>query len=111
MADTRRELEQEQVHPLRELVEYQTGAVSSRMLVFKRSGTITLFAFDEGEELPEHTAPYDAILTVLEGTARVTIRGREFSLSEGELIIMPANIPHAVFASTRFKMELVMIHE
>ena len=92
-------------------VDYQPGAVVSRMLVFKRTGTITLFAFDEGQGLSEHTAPYDAIVTVLEGAARVTIRDKEFALAEGELIVMPANVPHAVYATTRFKMELVMIHE
>jgi len=111
MVDARRALEKEQVQPLAGLVDYQEGTVASRMLVFKKAGTITLFAFDEGEGLPEHTAPYDAIATVLEGTARVTIRDREFTLREGELIIMPANVPHAVYATTRFKMQLVMIHE
>ena len=111
MADQQRGLEAEQVVSVRGLVEYQPGAVVSRMLVFKRTGTITLFAFDEGQGLSEHTAPYDAIATVIEGTARVTIRQQEFSLGEGDLIIMPANVPHAVFATSRFKMELVMIHE
>ena len=111
MADPQRGLETEQVVSLRELVGYQPGTVVSRMLVFKRTGTITLFAFDEGESLSEHTAPYDAIVTVLEGRARVTIRDQEFALGEGELIIMPANVPHAVYATSRFKMSLVMIHE
>ncbi len=111
MADQQKGLEAERVVPLRGLVDYQPGAVVSRMLVFKRSGTITLFAFDEGQGLSEHTAPYDAIATVLEGAARATVRGREFELAEGDLIIMPANVPHAVYATTRFKMELVMIHE
>jgi quercetin dioxygenase-like cupin family protein len=111
MADPQQGLEAGRVVPLRELVDYQDGAVVSRMLVFKRSGTITLFAFDEGQGLSEHTAPYDAIVTVLEGAARVTIREKEFALAAGDLIIMPANVPHAVFATTRFKMELVMIHE
>lgn len=111
MADPQRGLEAGQVVALRGLVDYQPGAVVSRMLVFKPTGTITLFAFDEGQGLSEHTAPYDAIVTVLEGAARVTIRGQEFALAEGELIVMPANVPHAVFATTRFKMELVMIHE
>ena len=111
MADPQKGLEAGQVVPLRELVDYQPGAVVSRMLVFKRSGTITLFAFDEGQGLSEHTAPYDAIVTVLEGAARVTIREQEFAVAEGELLIMPANVPHAVYATTRFKMELVMIHE
>jgi quercetin dioxygenase-like cupin family protein len=111
MADPQRGLEAGQVVSIRGLVDYQPGAVVSRMLVFKPTGTITLFAFDEGQGLSEHTAPYDAIVTVLEGTARVTIREQEFALDEGELIIMPANVPHAVSATSRFKMELVMIHE
>ena len=111
MNEPQRGLEPGRVSSLRGLVEYQPGAVVSRMLVFKRSGTITLFAFDEGQGLSEHTAPYDAIATVLEGRARVTIRGQEFDLGEGEVIVMPANVPHAVHAATRFKMELVMIHE
>jgi quercetin dioxygenase-like cupin family protein len=111
MADPRQGIEPGQVIPLRGLVDYQPGAVVSRMLVFKPTGTITLFAFDEGQGLSEHTAPYDAIVTVLEGAARVTIRDEEFALAEGDLIIMPANVPHAVYATTRFKMELVMIHE
>ena len=111
MADPQQGLEAGQVVPLRELVDYQPGAVVSRMLVFKRSGTITLFAFDDGQGLSEHTAPYDAIVTVLEGAARVTIREKEFALAAGDLIIMPANVPHAVYATSRFKMELVMIHE
>lgn len=111
MADPERGLEAGRVVSLRGLVDYQSGAVVSRMLVFKRTGTITLFAFDKGQGLSEHTAPYDAILTVLEGTARVTIREEEFDLGEGELIIMPANVPHAVYATSPFKMELTMVHE
>jgi quercetin dioxygenase-like cupin family protein len=93
------------------LLDYQPGAVVSRMLVFTRAGTITIFAFDEGEGLSEHTAPFDAIVTVLEGTARVTIGGEESDVGAGEVIIMPAKVPHAVYAATRFKMVLVMIHE
>jgi quercetin dioxygenase-like cupin family protein len=92
------------------LIAYQEGSVVSRMLVYKDAGTITLFAFDEGEGLSEHTAPYDAILLVLEGEAEVTIAGETSSLTGGQLIIMPANIPHAVAAKTRFKMMLTMIH-
>ncbi|NLX50451.1 MAG: cupin domain-containing protein [Methanospirillum sp.] len=111
MAETKPNLEPGQVVSLRNLVDYQPGAVVSRMLVFKHSGTITLFAFDEGEGLSEHTAPFDAIVTVLEGTALVRIQDEEHMLSEGDLIVMPANVPHAVAARTRFKMELVMIRE
>jgi quercetin dioxygenase-like cupin family protein len=95
----------------KDLVTYQEGSVVSRMLAYKRSGTVTLFAFDAGEGLSEHTAPYDAMLQVLEGEVRVTIENEEFSLREGELIIMPAGKPHAVHANARFKMMLTMIHE
>jgi quercetin dioxygenase-like cupin family protein len=92
------------------LVSCQPGAIVSKMLVYKKSGTITLFAFDQGEGLSEHTAPYDAILMVLEGEAEVTIAGTASPLTPGQLIIMPANVPHAVHAKTPFKMLLTMIH-
>ncbi len=99
------------VLPLQDLVEYQTGSVVSRMIVYKKAGTITLFAFDAGEGLSEHAAPYDAIITVIEGQGRFTVGGNEMMVSEDEMIIMPAGIPHAVFAPGRFKMMLTMIHE
>ena len=92
------------------LVSCQPGAIVSKMLVYKKSGTITLFACDQGEGLSEHTAPFDAILLILEGEAEVTIAGTGFSLTPGQLIIMPANVPHAVHAKTPFKMLLTMIH-
>lgn len=111
MTEPRRGLDTEVVRDLVGLVDYQPGSIASRMLVFKHAGTITLFAFDEDTGLPEHTAPYDAIVTVLEGKARVTIRENDFTLHEGQVIIMPASVPHAVHAVTRFKMQLVMIHE
>jgi quercetin dioxygenase-like cupin family protein len=95
----------------KDLVAYQEGSVVSRMLSYKKSGTVTLFAFDSGEGLSEHTAPYDALLQVLEGEAGVSIENEEFSLREGDMIIMPAGIPHAVHAEHRFKMMLTMIHE
>jgi quercetin dioxygenase-like cupin family protein len=94
----------------KELVAYQEGAVVSRMLVYKPEGTITLFAFDAGEGLSEHTAPFDAIATIIEGEAEVTVAGKEFHLLTGQMIIMPANVPHAVTAKQRFKMVLMMIH-
>lgn len=94
-----------------DLIGYQGGSVVSRMMVFKKSGTITLFAFDQGEGLSEHTAPYDAIVTILDGEARITIEGEQFTLKAGEMIIMPAEKPHAVEAISRFKMMLTMIHE
>ncbi|WOF17194.1 cupin domain-containing protein [Methanoplanus sp. FWC-SCC4] len=93
------------------LVNYQEGSVVSRMLVFKKTGTITVFAFAKGEELFEHTAPYDAIVQVIEGSGIFTIKDEKFSLNTGEILIMPANIPHAVYAEENFKMMLTMIHE
>ena len=94
-----------------DLVQYQDGTIASRMIVFKKAGTITLFAFDEGEGLSEHSAPYDAILTVTDGEAEVSIAGTPFVVRAGEMIIMPANIPHALQAQRRFKMTLTMIRE
>ena len=94
---------------LRELVAYQTGAVVSRTLVGVHGGTITAFAFDEGQGLSEHTAPFDAMVLVVEGQVDIKISGESFHLSEGEMIIMPANKPHALKAITRFKMILIMV--
>jgi len=95
----------------RELVAYQDGTVVSRAVVTKKAGTITTFAFDAGEGLSEHTAPYDAVVQVLEGEAEITVGGRPYTLAAGEMIIMPATVPHALSARTRFKMLLVMVHE
>lgn len=92
-----------------ELVTYQTGAVVSRTLINQKTGTVTLFAFDAGQELSEHTAPYDALVQVLDGEAHITIAGQPFDLKAGDLIIMPAQQPHAVSATTQFKMLLTMI--
>jgi len=94
-----------------DLLQYQDGTVASRMIVFKKAGTITLFAFDAGEGLSEHSAPYDAILTVTDGEADVTIEGKPFTVRAGEMIILPANRPHGVQARQRFKMTLTMIRE
>jgi quercetin dioxygenase-like cupin family protein len=110
MTDRKQEDLTGRVLDLKDLVTYQDGAVVSRMVVYKPTGTITLFAFDAGEGLSEHTAPFDAILTVMEGEATITIATREFHLSTGQMIIMPANVPHAVMAVRRFRMMLVMIH-
>ncbi len=92
-----------------ELVEYQTGAVVSRTLINQKTGTVTLFAFDAGQELSEHTAPYDALVQVLDGETEIVIAGLHYQLGAGDLIIMPANDPHAVKALTKFKMMLTMI--
>jgi quercetin dioxygenase-like cupin family protein len=94
-----------------DLLQYQDGTVASRMIVFKKAGTITLFAFDAGEGLSEHSAPYDAILTVTDGEAEITIAGAPFTVRTGEMIILPANKPHGVQARQRFKMTLTMIRE
>ncbi|HOI61103.1 MAG TPA: cupin domain-containing protein [Methanoculleus sp.] len=100
----------EQVIDPRALVAYQSGSIVSRMLVYTKAGTITVFAFDAGEGLSEHTAPYDAVLQVLDGEALITIADKEYPMKAGELIIMPAKIPHAVHAIAPFKMMLTMIH-
>ena len=93
------------------LVNYQSGSVVSRAIVNQASGTVTLFAFDEGESLSEHTSPYDALLCVLEGCALVTIEGIQSEMREGEAIILPAGKPHALRATERFKMLLTMIRQ
>jgi len=92
-----------------ELIEYSKDSIVSKTLLDKSAGTITLFAFDQGQKLSEHTAPYDAVVQVLDGKAQVKIANETNELSEGQLIIMPANVPHAVDAGERFKMLLTMI--
>jgi quercetin dioxygenase-like cupin family protein len=92
-----------------ELASYQEGSVVSRILIRRSTGNVTLFAFDEGQELSEHTAPFDALVHVLEGKAEIVIAGKPFQLGAGEVILMPANRPHALRAISRFKMLLIMI--
>ena len=92
-----------------ELVNYQDGAVVSRTLINQKTGTVTLFAFDAGQELSEHTAAYDALAQVLDGETEIAIAGQPYRLQTGDAIIMPANDPHAVKALTKFKMMLTMI--
>jgi len=92
-----------------DMVTYQDGSVVSRQIIKKETGNVTLFAFAEGENLSEHTAPFDALVNVLEGEAEITIAGEPSRVKEGELIIMPANVPHAVSAVSPFKMLLTMI--
>lgn len=94
---------------LKGLVEYAPDSIVSKTILDKTVGTVTLFAFDEGQKLSEHTAPYDAIVQVLDGRGRLTIGGRDVHVSAGELVIMPGNVPHAVAADERFKMLLTMI--
>lgn len=91
------------------LVEYQSGAVVSRTLIDKLTGTITLFAFDKGQGLSEHTTPFDALVYILDGEAEITISGRPLQVKKEEMLIMPANKPHALKALNRFKMMLVMV--
>ena len=94
---------------LNSLIDYQEGSVVSRTIIDKNAGTITLFAFDKGQGLSEHMAPYDALVYILDGEAEVTISGKPIRLKEGALTIMPANEPHALSAVTKFKMLLIMI--
>jgi quercetin dioxygenase-like cupin family protein len=92
-----------------DLVDYQDGAVVSREIINKKTGTVTLFAFDRGQGLSEHTAPYDAMVSLFDGEADITISGKTLRLKAGEMVIMPANQPHALKAVGRFKMILTMI--
>ena len=94
---------------LANLADYQDGSIVSRTVVDKKTGTITFFAFDEGQGLSEHAAPYDALVYVLDGEAEVVISGKTNHLAEGEMILIPANKPHALKATRRFKMMLIMI--
>jgi len=98
-----------QVIKLADLVQYQEGAVISREIIMKKTGTVTLFAFDKGEGLSEHTTPFDAGVYVIEGEVEVSIDGERFHLSGGDMIIMPADRPHGLRAIERFKMLLIMI--
>lgn len=92
-----------------ELVNYQTDAVVSKTLIARPTGTVTLFAFDQGQGLSEHTAPFDAMVSILDGEAEVIIAGQSHVLQAGEMIIMPAGEPHALNAVQKFKMLLTMI--
>jgi quercetin dioxygenase-like cupin family protein len=111
MSDRKNENLAEKILVPKDLITYQDGSVVSRMIVYKKSGTMTLFAFDAGEGLSEHTAPFDAIATIIDGEAEISIEKTDFHLTEGQMIIMPAGKPHALHAKTRFKMTLSMIHE
>lgn len=91
------------------LIEYQQGSVVSRTIIDKTAGTLTLFAFGEGQGLSEHTAPFDALVYILDGEAEVIISGKSLHLKDGDMVIMPADEPHALRATKKFKMLLVMI--
>lgn len=92
-----------------DLADYQEGSVVSRTIIDKKTGTVTFFAFDEGQGLSEHTAPFDALVYLLDGEAEIVISGKPLRLKEGEMVIMPANQPHALRAVRKFKMVLTMI--
>ncbi|MDH3427210.1 MAG: cupin domain-containing protein [Gemmatimonadota bacterium] len=92
-------------------VAYQEGAIVSQAIVKAGGGTVTLFAFDAGEGLSEHTAPYDALVLALDGSATVSVAGASHRLNDGQIVLLPANIPHAVAADQRFKMLLIMMRQ
>lgn len=98
-----------QVQYTKALLSYQQGAVVSSTIVKKSTGNITLFAFDESQSLSEHTSPFDALVYIIDGESEIIISGQSYYLKEGDLIVMPANEPHAVKATKQFKMMLVMI--
>jgi quercetin dioxygenase-like cupin family protein len=98
-----------QVLKLDNLVSYHEGSVVSRQITKTEAGNVTLFAFDAGQELSEHTAPFDALVQLLDGEAEISISGQAYALSAGDAIVMPANQPHAVKGTRRFKMLLIMI--
>jgi quercetin dioxygenase-like cupin family protein len=96
---------------MKDIVSYQPGSVVSRTLIDKNVGTVTVFAFDSGQGLSEHTAPFDALVQIIDGTADITIAGAVHTVREGEMIIMPANKPHSLKANPQFKMLLIMIRK
>ena len=108
MSEQKQTLDAE-VKPLSELLEYQDGSVVSRVLLKNKGGTVTLFAFDQGEGLSEHTTPFEALVLVIDGEAEVEIGGKAYIVRSAETITLPANIPHAVKAATKFKMLLTML--
>lgn len=94
---------------MKHTANYETGAIVSKAFIDKRSGTVTFFAFDEGEGLGEHVSPFDAMACILDGEAEIKISGRKFTVTEGEMIIMPASKPYSIKAKQKFKMLLIMI--
>jgi quercetin dioxygenase-like cupin family protein len=99
----------QQISNIKDLVAYQDGSIVSKEIIKKATGTVTLFAFDQDQGLSEHTAPFDALVAVLDGEAEITISGESHHLKEGEMVIMPGGKPHALRAVKRFKMMLVMV--
>lgn len=102
-------LSQAEAHDLVQLADYADGAIVSRTLAENASGTITLFAFDAGQNLSEHTTPFDAFVQILDGKAELIIGGKTVEASNGQIVLMPANVPHAVKAPVRFKMLLTIL--
>ena len=102
-------LETAKVFDLQNLVEYSEGSTVSRILTKNESGNTTLFAFDQGQGLSEHTAPFDATVLIVDGKCTITIDKVEHHLQEGQVIVMPANVPHALYATEKFKMLLIMV--
>jgi len=94
---------------LKELIDYQGGSVVSKEIIKKEKGSVTLFAFDKGQGLSEHTAPFDALVYIFDGKAEITISGKPVSVQAGEMVVMPADKPHSLKAVERFKMLLVMV--
>ncbi|MDD1681887.1 MAG: cupin domain-containing protein [Methanoregula sp.] len=109
--DKKREELYAKVLSLKDVVAYQDGTVASRMIINKKAGSITVFSFDENEGLSEHTAPYDAVVTIIDGECEVWVAGQTLPMKEGQTIIFPAHVPHALSAITKFKMILTMIRE
>ncbi len=101
--------ETSEVNSLTKMVQYQQNAIVSKSLIDRKSGTVTLFAFDKGQGLSEHTTPYDALVQIFDGEAEATLSGRSYHLKTGEIIVMPARKPHALKALVRFKMLLTML--
>jgi len=99
----------EKISDIKEALKYSDGSVVSRTVIEKKTGTVTLFAFDKGQGLSEHSAPFDALVQIVDGKAVITIGGEEHTVSAGEYVIMPANIPHSLKAPEKFKMLLIMI--
>lgn len=103
--------EEPDVLNIQDMIEYQEGSIVSRTLIDKPTGTVTLFAFSAGQGLSEHTAPFDAMVHIVDGAAEIMISGKKYDVKSGEMIIMPANAPHALNANEKFKMMLIMIRE
>ena len=98
-----------EIKKLESLTDYQIDSIVSKTIIGKKSGTVTLFAFDKGQRLSEHTAPFDALVYLIDGKAKVTLSGNDMNIEKGDIVILPANKPHALLATEKFKMMLVMI--